>query len=71
MMMKKKISSVPPTIKKEPEVIMLNSMKIEDEKSSSDEDDEIEIETKTKSNNKTIPVASADAFNQWKKNKFK
>jgi hypothetical protein len=75
----KKSSSIPTTmkkeIKKEPEVVMLNSMKIEDEneneneKSSSDEDDdgEIEVETKKKSNNKNISVASSDAFNEWKK----
>jgi len=74
----KKSSSISTTIKKEikkePEVIMFNSMKIEDEnenendKSSSDEDDAIEIETKKKSNNKNISVASSDAFNEWKKN---
>jgi len=72
IIMKKKPSSISTTNKKEPEVIMLNSMKIEDEneneKSSSDEeDDEIEIETKKKSNSKNISVASSDAFNEWKK----
>ncbi len=72
----KKSSSISTTIKKEikkePEVIMFNSMKIEDEnendKSSSDEDDAIEIETRKKSNIKNISVASSDAFNEWKKN---
>jgi hypothetical protein len=74
----KKPSSISPTIKKEikkePEVIMLNSMKIEDEneneneKSSSDEDnDAVEVETKKKSNNKNVSVASSNAFNEWKK----
>jgi hypothetical protein len=45
-------------------------MKIEDEndneKSSSDED-EIETDTKKKSNPKNVSVASADAFDEWKK----
>jgi hypothetical protein len=66
----KKPSSISTTIKKEPEIVMLDSMKIEDEneKSSSDEDDEIEIRTKKKSNNtKNISIASFDAFNEWKK----
>jgi len=66
----KKPSSISTTIKKEPEIVMLDSMKIEDEneKSSSDEDDEIEIGTKKKSNNtKNISIASLDAFNEWKK----
>lgn len=76
---KKKPSFVPKTAKKEtkkePEITMLNSMKIDDEnehendKSSSDEDDddETEVETKKKSNNKHVSVASSDAFNEWKK----
>jgi hypothetical protein len=68
----KKPSPISTTIKKEikteSEIVMLDSMKIEDEKSSSDEEDEIEIGTKKKSNHtKNISVASSDAFNEWKK----
>ena len=71
-----KVPSVPTTtVKKELEVVMLNSMKINDEeeedrngKSSSDEEEEeIETNTKNKSKSKNISVASADAFNEWKK----
>lgn len=66
-------SAAPTTVKKESEVTMFNSMKIEedhpdDEKSSSEDDeDDIETDTKSKSKTKNISVASADAFNEWKK----
>lgn len=72
-----KPSFVPTTtktqIKKEPEVTMMNSMKIDDEneheneKSSSDEDDDDETETQTKKKKKNVSVASSDAFSEWKK----
>ena len=69
-------SAVPTTVKKQSEVAMFNSMKINEEeeeedpcgKSSSEDDEEDkQTETKSKSKTKNINVASADAFNEWKK----
>ncbi|CAF3876112.1 unnamed protein product [Rotaria magnacalcarata] len=66
------VTKVKKEIKIEPE-IPLSTMTIEDEneKSSSDEEDEIDVDAKTKSKDKLVPVASIDAFNEWKKTNLK
>lgn len=64
----KKTSPVIPKVEQQPE-IELNSMTIEDdnEKSSTDEEEEVEIDKSAKRKEKPIPVASSDAFSEWKK----